>query len=511
MYFRCRLLSLRSISSPSISNTFISRKIYEPSIPTQHYRQYSSTGFTSSHCPPPENPPADTSIDEEALRIQTLLRTLSGQPTQKVSQQLDSSILSLSQELVLNVLRRHRSEWKTAYSFFCWVLQSSTVLSSDTSIHNEILDILGRAKRFDEVHQVLDKMSETKNLINEHTFATVVRRYAAAHKVDQAIDFYNNMGNFFGLNPDPSAFQTLLLSLCRYKHVEQAENLLLERKNEFRNDIKAWNIILYGWGLLRSLPHAKRVWENIGRLKCGPDKYTYAIFINVLTKCGKTTTSVDLLREMWADEGCGGPDVPTCNTVIDGLCFKKRIPEALDIFNEMGKRGCPPNVVTYNTLIKHMCKIRRMDKVNELLSEMEEKGGDCSPDSLTFGNLLRTAKNREDVDWILERMRKIGCKMEGDTYILLLRLYIKWGEVERAKWAWGEMEREGFGPDRRSYTIFIHGYYDKGMLKPALDLFDEMVSKGMVPEPSTEELVKDMRSGSNGAGLRLRRRFLREK
>ncbi|CAA0816003.1 Putative pentatricopeptide repeat-containing protein [Striga hermonthica] len=472
----------------------------------QSFHSPCSTGFTGRLGPPPENPPADTSVDGEALRIQTLLKTFSGEPTQKVSQQLDSSNLSLSQELVLNVLRRYRSEWKTAYLFFCWVLQSSTVLSSDTSIHNEILDILGRAKRFDEVHQVLDKMSERKNLVNEHTFATVVRRYVAAHKVDRAIDFYDNMGKFFGLDPDPSAFQKLLLSLCRYKHVEQAENLLLERRNEFQNDIKAWNIILYGWGLLRSLQNAKRVWEKIARLKCGPDKYTYAIFINILSKCGKTTTSVDLLRKMWADEGCGGPDVPTCNAVIDGLCFKKRIPEALEIFKEMGKMGCPPNVVTYNTLIKHMCKIRRMDKVHELLSEMEEKGGDCLPDSLTFGNLLRTAKNCDDVDWILERMRKIGCKMEGDAYILLLKLYMYSGEVERAKWVWAEMEREGFGPDRRSYTIFIHGYYDIGMSRPALELFDEMVSKGMVPEPSTEELVKDMRSGSNGVGLRSRRR-----
>ncbi|KAI3457429.1 hypothetical protein Pfo_014092 [Paulownia fortunei] len=500
MRSRFRLLSLqihsllRWHSVRTTSNPFISRKILVFSIPIQDYHQISPSSFTNNHKPTSpvlQNPPGNTSTDHEALKIQTLLKIHSDGPIEEIEQRLDDCNLSLSEDLILNVFKRHRSDWKPAYAFFCWVCKSkkSIGFSPSTSIYNEILDTLGRMKRFEELLQVLDEMSRRKNLINERTYGIVVSRHAAAHKVDEAIEFFNKMEDL-GLQRDLVAFQTLLLSLCRYKHVEAAELLFRNKKSEFRDDIKTWNIILNGWCVLRSLPDAKRFWKDIVTSECKPDKFTYGIFINSLSKSGKISTSMKLLKAMW-EKGCK-PDVTICNTVIDGLCFKKRIPEALQIFSEMNERDCPPNAATYNSLIKHLCKIQRMEKVHELLNEMEEKGESCLPNSLTYGYLLKVAKKPEEVDKILERMEKSGCKLQGDTYNLVLRLFMEWGDEERVKYIWDEMERSGSGPDQRSYTIIIHGLYDKGMIGAALEYFAEMMSKGIVPEPRTKLLVDDM-------------------
>ncbi|KAB1222689.1 hypothetical protein CJ030_MR2G027544 [Morella rubra] len=54
------------------------------------------------------------------------------------------------------------------------------------------------------------------------------------------------------------------------------------------------------------------------------------------------------------------------------------------------------------------------------------------------------------------------------------------------------MEKNGFGHDKRSYTIMIHEFYDKGRKQEALGYFNEMTSKGMVLEPRTKILVKDI-------------------
>ncbi|KAL3638441.1 hypothetical protein CASFOL_017812 [Castilleja foliolosa] len=485
MCSRFRLLSLQiqSLSRlhPFIPSPLTPRKILEYSIPIHHFHHTSSP-----------NPPASTSTtDHEALKIQTLLKIHSNKPIQEISLLLDDCNLSLSQDLVLNVLKRHRSDWKPAYTFFRWVssTKNSIGFSPDTSIHNEILDILGRSKRFIELHQVLDEMPKRENLINGCTFGIVVNRLSAAHKIDEAIEFFNRMEYYLGLEPDLPAFQTLLLGLCRYKHVERAELLFRNRKHEFNEDIKTWNIILNGWCVLRSLPDAKRFWKDIIMSGVRPDKFTYSIFINSLTKSGKTTSSMELLRKMW--ENGLDPDVTICNNVIDGLCFKKRIPEALRIFDEMReKRGCSPNVATYNTLIKHFCKIRRMDKVGELLGEMEETK---MQNLLTYGYLLKAAKKIEEVDGILERMRRNGCELDGDSYNLVLRLFMEWGDEKRVRCVWDEMERFGLGPNKPSYTIIIHGLYDKGRIRESLEYFDEMVEKGMVPEPRTELLVDEMK------------------
>ncbi|KAK9049548.1 hypothetical protein SSX86_031482 [Deinandra increscens subsp. villosa] len=422
-------------------------------------------------------------MNAKALEIQNLLKRTNGND---IEQALTRLKLTLNEDLMLNVLRRHRSDWKPAYIFFNWVCNASGY-SPGTGSYNEILDILGRMKRFNEVHQLLDEMSKRdKSLINERTYGIVVNRYAAAHKIEEATEFFYKRIQF-GLDLDLVAFQTLLISLCRYKHVEAAEFLFHSKGNEFRHNIKTMNIILNGWCVLGSLREAKRFWNDIVTSRFKPDRFTYGIFINSLTKAGKISTAVKLFQAMWA-KGCT-PDVAICNCIIDGLCFKKRIPEALEIFQEMNEKDCSPNAATYNSLIKHLCKIQRTEKVNELLTEMTRKGGDCSPNARTYGYLLNAAKKPDEVVKVMERMEGNGCKMMGDTYNLILRLFMGWGDDKRVGSTWVEMERNGLGPDQRSYTIMVHGLYEKGRLEEAMVYYNKMVSKGMVAEPRTRLLV----------------------
>lgn len=58
---------------------------------------------------------------------------------------------------------------------------------------------------------------------------------------------------------------------------------------------------------------------------CSPLVHTYT-----LAKNGRISAAVKLFNKMW-EKGIN-PDVAICNCVIDQLCFKKKIPEALEIF-----------------------------------------------------------------------------------------------------------------------------------------------------------------------------------
>ncbi|KAL2476373.1 putative Pentatricopeptide repeat-containing protein [Abeliophyllum distichum] len=284
---------------------------------------YSQVNFPQSGIVPNRN--SNSQIENEAVKIQALLKLQSHKSVEDIHQSLAQCNLSLSEELVFNVLKRHRSDWKVAYAFFVWVckVNDSNGFFPNTCIFNEILDTLGRMKRFGELSQVLDEMSKRKNLIDEGTYGVVIHRYAAAHKVEEAVEFFYKRKEF-GLQQELIAFQTLLLSLCRYKHVEAAELLFHNKRSESRDDIKTWNIILNGWCVLGSLPDAKRFWKVIVASKCKPDIFTYGIFINALSKSGKISTAVKLFMSM-SEKGCR-PDVAICNCIIDGLCFKKRIP-----------------------------------------------------------------------------------------------------------------------------------------------------------------------------------------
>lgn len=493
---------------------FASNPQKQPKSPTFHFLGTVKTPiFLHSLANSDESSDIQQYPDEKSsLKIQNVLKTHRNSSIEVIEQAFDQCKVTITDSLALDLVRRNRSDWKLAYIFFEWVSRKD-VNSLGFDVYNEILDILGKMHRFEELSKVFDKMFEREGLVNGTTFRILLNRYAAAHKVEDAIGMFNRRKEF-GIEDDLVAFQLLLMCLCRYKHVEVAENFYQWKRREFGYDIKTMNIVLNGWCVIGNVHEAKRFWKDILDSKCKPDLFTYGIFINALTKKGKLGTAMKLFRGMW-EKGCH-PDVVICNCVIDALCFKKRIPEALEVFKEMGERGCVPNVATYNSLIKHLGKIGRMEKVYELLDEMEEKKG-CSPNDVTFNYLLKYLKKPEEVSSVLERMERNGCKMSCDTCNLILRLYMKWDHEERVKHMWEDMDKSGLGLDRRSYTIMIHGLHAKGRTEDALRYFNEMTSKGMVPEPRTEILVNVMKNkmkeqgetkkkdpGENGKSLRLR-------
>ncbi|KAG8490752.1 hypothetical protein CXB51_013968 [Gossypium anomalum] len=277
------------------------------------------------------------------------------------------------------------------------------------------------------------------------------------------------------------------------------------------------NIVLNRWCMLGNVHETKSFWNDIIKSKYKPDMFSYGTFINALTKKGKLGAAMKLFRGKW-EKWCD-PNVVICNCVIDALCFKKRIPEALEVFREMKKCVCAPNVTTYNSLIKHLGKVGRMEKVYEILDEMEEKEG-CSLNNATFNYLLKFSEKPEKVPGVLERMERNCCNMCYDTYNLILRLYLKWDHEERVRHMWDEIGKSGLGLDWRSYTVMIYWLYNKGRVEDALSYFDNMTSKGIVPEPKIEILVNSMRNklkeqegekqktdlGINGKSSRLRSR-----
>ncbi|AES61188.2 hypothetical protein MTR_1g079860 [Medicago truncatula] len=72
-------------------------------------------------------------------------------------------------------------------------------------------------KHFEELHQVLDEMSQRKEFINEETFSILIRRFVAAHKVEEAINIFYRREEF-GLDNelDSEAFRTLLMWMCSF-------------------------------------------------------------------------------------------------------------------------------------------------------------------------------------------------------------------------------------------------------------------------------------------------------
>lgn len=243
----------------------------------------------------------DRSENEVAEWIQNVMKFRRDKSPEEIEKALDLAVGPVSEKLLLKVLHRHRSDWRPALTFFNWALKphAGEELSPGLKSYNELIDILGKMNRFEEARQVLDKMPQREIPPDKVTYTILLHRLAAAHKVEETIEIFRRRREF-GLesNSDAWAFQTLLMWLCRYKHVEDAETFFHHNRAKFGSDIKAWNTILNGWCIRGNAHEAKRVWKDILESKTRPDIFTFGIFINALTKKGKLGSALNLFEFM---------------------------------------------------------------------------------------------------------------------------------------------------------------------------------------------------------------------
>lgn len=96
------------------------------------------------------------------------------------------------------------------------------------------------------------------------------------------------------------------------------------------------------------------------------------------------------------------PTVVTYSILIHGLCNKRDLEKANDLFQEMEERGCAPNVVTYNTLMRGFFLNNELPKVVELLHKMVEKNvsPDASTASIVVDVLSKDEKYRKCLNWL---------------------------------------------------------------------------------------------------------------
>jgi hypothetical protein len=97
-----------------------------------------------------------------------------------------------------------------------------------------MLDILGRMKKVRLMRQLFDEIPGERrgSVVTNRMFALLLKWYAGAHKVQGAIEMFYKRKEY-GFEVDLVEFKILLMSMCRYKHVEEVEALFLQKRHEF--------------------------------------------------------------------------------------------------------------------------------------------------------------------------------------------------------------------------------------------------------------------------------------
>lgn len=416
----------------------------------------------------------------------------------EMKKSLDQCEVTVSPELVSEVLSRVRYDWEAAFTFFLWAGKQPNYGHSLREYHS-MISILGKMRKFDTAWALIDEM-RASSLITPQTLVIMIRRYCAVHDVGKAINtFYAHKRFKFDVGIEE--FQNLLSALCRYKNVSDAEHLLFCNQNVFPLSTKSFNIILNGWcNLSPNSREAERFWMEMRKRKLKLDVVSFASIISCYSKTGNLNKVLKLFNQM-KQMGIE-PDRKVYNAVIHSLAKGGLVKEAINLMKSMEEeKGIVPNAVTYNSLMKPLCKLRRLEEAREVFTEMVQRG--VSPTIRTYHALFRILRTGQQVFGFLENMRRTGCCPNHDTYIMLIRKLCRWQQIHDVFKLWKEMIENGFNPDRSSYIVMIHGLFLNGKLEEAHKFYVEMKEKQLLPEPKTEEMIQAWVSGKKSTECQL--------
>ncbi|XP_028780187.1 pentatricopeptide repeat-containing protein At5g15010, mitochondrial [Neltuma alba] len=434
----------------------------------------------------------DDDLGQDVKTILDILRGAACRPSE-IKCKLESCSINVSSELVVEVLSRIRNDWEAAFTFFLWAGKQPNYVHSVREYHSMIY-ILGKMRKFDTAWTLIEEMrrgSAAPSLVTPQTLLIMIRRYCAVHDVGKAISTFYAYKRF-NFQVGMEEFQGLLSALCRYRNVEDAEHLLFCNKNVFPFNTKSFNIILNGWGNVIGSPrHAERIWEEMGKRGIQYDVVSYASIMSCYSKSSKLYKVFRLFDRMKKTKIT--PDRKVYNSVIHALAKGRFVKEAVNLLKTMEDANISPDTVTYNSLISPLCKARKIDEAKEILDEMMQRG--LSPTIRTYHAFFRILRTNEEIFQLLGKMRESGCHPTTETFLMLIRKFSRWQQLDIVFKLWSEMSESGVNPDRSSYIVLIHGLFLNGKLEEAYKYYNEMQDKGFLPEPKTSEMLQAWLSG----------------
>ncbi|KAH0748399.1 hypothetical protein KY290_027631 [Solanum tuberosum] len=242
---------------------------------------------------------------------------------------------------------------------------------------------------------------------------------------------------------------------------------------------------------------AKKLFLEMNECGCPLDNYTYRCMIDGFCKVDKAEFGYKFLLENFSKEFL--PSKETVGRVINCLCVKNKLLDAVGIIHRMVQKGVVPDVVyiTFEADKKDVAApksvVEDLLKKNHITSYAYELLYDGIRDKNILKELsmkLRYYGEFKAMEGVIEEVRKsIDNRFIEGVYITAIRGYGKKGKVQHAvaeaESYLHKMVNRGFDPDAFTYNTIIGAHCKLGMIQKADKILNNVVFKGFVPDVFT--------------------------
>ncbi|KAI4371107.1 hypothetical protein MLD38_019376 [Melastoma candidum] len=157
---------------------------------------------------------------------------------------------------------------------------------------------------------------------------------------------------------------------------------------------------------------------------------------------------------------------------------------ARKLFDEMPQLECDRTVVSLNALLTASVNSKKFNENEALYTELPEKLG-IKLDGVSYNVIVKGFCESGDFERalaMLNEMEKMGFSPNVITFNTLLNFLYRKNRPEDGDRVWRMMEEKGVAPDVRSYSSKLVGLTSRKKMKEAVELIDEIKSKGIKPD-----------------------------
>ncbi|OIT07752.1 PREDICTED: pentatricopeptide repeat-containing protein At2g44880 [Nicotiana attenuata] len=185
-------------------------------------------------------------------------------------------------------------------------------------------------------------------------------------------------------------------------------------------------------------------------------------------------------------------NVISWTSMIDGYCSNGNINEARVLFDAMPER----NLFSWNAMIGGYCQNKQPQEALKLFHALQS-GTTLEPDDVTVVSVLPAIADLGALDlgnWVHQYVKRKKLDRSSNVCTALVDMYSKCGEIAKAREFFDEVKVK----ETSNWNALINGLAVNGSAKEALEVFEEMKSKGYKPNEIT---MLGVLSACNHGGL----------
>nr|GEV06199.1 hypothetical protein [Tanacetum cinerariifolium] len=365
-------------------------------------------------------------------------------------------------------------------------------------VYATMINILSTSNRILDMKQLISQMKDDSCECQDSVFSGVIKTYAKAGMLNEAVSLFKNLDQFNCVNWTES-FNTLLQIMVKESKLESAHRLFLENFSKWevksRTRSLSWLIDVLCQKTRSDL--ALEVFQEMSSQYCYPTRDTYQILMRGLCEDGRINEAIHLLYSMfWRISQKGsGEDVLIYKILLDTLCEYEHVDEASDILNKVLRKGLKAPKKRRMQLDFKLCRNGRdIEHTKSLINDALIKG--VIPSYESYNSMAVQLYADGDLSGggrVVQEMHDQGFTPKVLIYEAKVTALCKKGIIDEAeKVVSKEMVDANCVPTVNLYNILIKGLFNDGKSTQALGYLNKMSKQlGCVPNKDTYSILVD--------------------